>query len=68
MSTSVTLTPQETWKTFLAMQRHGGGFCAALAYAWFKGDTANRARIERAFPHLLEDFGPGSYFYTNTEA
>lgn len=67
-ATFVKLTPHDQWRTFLAMQRHGGGFCTALAHAWFKGDAANRRRIESAFPHLLEDFGPGSYFYTRTEA
>lgn len=64
----VTLTPQEQWRTFLAMQRYGGGFCVALACAWFKADAANRRRIENAFPHLVEDYGPGSHFYTRAKA
>ena len=63
-ATFVTLTPHDQWQTVATMQRHGGGFCAALAVAWFKGDAANRRRIETAFSHLLADFGPESrYFY-----
>ena len=61
---ATTLSPTELHRTFEAMQRHGGGFCSRLAAAWFSADRANRARIETAFPHLLEDFGPASRFYT----
>lgn len=59
-----TLSYTETFYTFTAMQRHGGGFCAALAQAWFKADGANKRRIEGAFPHLLADFGPASRYYS----
>ena len=63
-TTFATYTPHDQWRTFLAMERHGGGFCAALAQAWYKADTNNKRRIENAFPHLLEDYGPDSnYFY-----
>ena len=62
MSTT-TLSRADLFRTFLAMERHGGGFCAALAAAWFKADGANKARIEGAFPHYLEDFGPSSPFF-----
>jgi len=38
--------------------------CAALARTWYVADGGNKRRIEAAFPHLLEDFGPDSaYFY-----
>jgi hypothetical protein len=57
------MTKAELHRTFAALQQHGGGFCSKLAAAWFAGDPDNRARIETAFPHLLEDFGPGSPFY-----
>ncbi len=58
-----TLSYNETYYTFASMHRHGGGFCAALAQAWFKADANNKRRIESAFPHLLEDFGPESLYY-----
>jgi hypothetical protein len=60
-----TLSYVETFRTFAAMERHGGGFCAALAHAWYKADGANKRRLEIAFPHLLADFGPGSRYYSN---
>lgn len=61
---STTLTPTDMHRTFHAMECHGGGFCAALARAWYKADPGNKRRIEAAFPHLLDDFGPDSaYFY-----
>ena len=50
--------------TFAAMERHGGGFCAALARAWYAADSSNKRRIESAFPHLLESFGPESRYFT----
>lgn len=57
------MTTTQLHRTFVAMQQHGGGFCSRLAAAWFAADSANRARIEAAFPHLLADFGPGSRYY-----
>jgi len=62
-ATFTTLTAHDQWRTFLAMERHGGGFCSALAQAWFKADPSNKRRIESAFPHLLADFGPDSSFF-----
>jgi hypothetical protein len=62
MSTT-TLSRADLFRTFLAMERHGGSFCAALANAWYKADAGNKARIEAAFPHYLEDFGPNSAFF-----
>ena len=67
-TTPLTLTPTELHYTFAAMQNHGGGFVSRLAAAWFAADRSNRARIEGAFPHLLESFGPGSPFYTPAQA
>jgi len=64
MTTAPTLSHQQIHRSFEAMQRHGGGFCSALATAWFKADGGNKARIEAAFPHLLDQFGPGTRFYT----
>lgn len=61
--TSTTLSPLQLFRTFTVLQQYGGGFCSKLAAAWFAADGSNRARIEAAFPHLLEDFGPGSRFF-----
>ncbi len=45
------------------MEKWGGGFCKKLAAAWLHADPGNRARIENAFPHLLEEYGPEGKFY-----
>jgi hypothetical protein len=58
-----TLSPTELHHTIAAMERHGGGFCRALAGAWYAADPSNKRRLENAFNHILEDFAPGSYFY-----
>jgi hypothetical protein len=57
------LTPAQMHRTFAAMEQHGGGFCRALAQAWYVADHNNKARIETAFAHLVQDFGPGSPYY-----
>jgi len=57
------MTSKQLIYTFSSMERNGGGFCRLLAQAWCKADVANKVRIEKAFPHLLEDYGPGSAFY-----
>jgi hypothetical protein len=57
------LTPQQLHRTVASMELHGGGFCRALAQAWYKADPRNKQRIEHAFSHILEDFAPGSGFY-----
>lgn len=31
-----------------------GGFAEKLALAWFAADSGNKARVEAAFPELLE--------------
>jgi hypothetical protein len=64
--TVTTITREQLYYTFASMYRHGGGFCTALAQAWCKADQLNKRRIEHAFPHLLEDFGPGSRYYSET--
>lgn len=61
--TLTTLTPTQLHRTVASMERHGGGFCRALAQAWYKADRSNRARIETAFAQLLADFAPGSGYY-----
>ena len=64
MPTTSTLSPQELHRTWEIAQQYGGGFVSTLATAWFKADQANKARIEAAFPHLIEEYGPGSPFWS----
>lgn len=61
--TTTPLSRTDLHRTFVSMELHGGGFCAALAKAWYKADAGNKARIEAAFPHLLKAFGPDSKFF-----
>jgi hypothetical protein len=58
-------TTTQLHRTWVAIERNGGGFCERLARAWFHGDDRNKARLNAAFPELLNDFGPGSYFYVD---
>ncbi len=37
---------------------NGGGFAAAIADAWFKGDSHNQPRVYEAFKDLFEKFAP----------
>lgn len=61
MSTATrNLSPAQLHRTFQVMQQYGGGFVSTLAAAWFRADPRNRGRIEDAFPHLLDAYGPGS--------
>lgn len=62
-TTPLRLTPAELHRTVAAMEQHGGHFCTALARAWYAADPRNKQRIEHAFGHLLEDFGPTSPYY-----
>ncbi len=38
------------------METIGGGFASALAVAYQRADSGNRARIEAAFPDLIERY------------
>lgn len=40
-------------KTAEAMEQHGGGFAKAIAAAWFKADSQNKAKLEAAFDELF---------------
>ena len=62
---ATTLTPTELHRTWVAIERNGGGFCEKLARAWFHAYDRNKARLDHAFEHLLTEFGPGSLYYTN---
>jgi hypothetical protein len=61
--TLTALTPQQLRLTWRSVHIHGGNFGRHLAEAWLAADPINRARIEAAFPHLLEKYGPSSPFY-----
>lgn len=61
--TLATLSPAQLHRTVASMERHGGGFCRALAQAWYAADRGNRARLESAFAHVLSGYAPGSGFY-----
>jgi len=63
MSTATALTPTELHRTWVAIERNGGGFCQKLASAWFAGDERNRARLNETFAHLITEHGPGSVWY-----
>jgi hypothetical protein len=58
------ITTAQMHRTWEIAQQYGGGFVSALAQAWFRGDQRNKERIEQAFPHLIEEYGPGSSFYS----
>jgi len=56
---TTTIDEQRTeakFKAFRVMGTHGGGFASALSTAWLRADSDNRARIEAAFPELLDDY------------
>ena len=63
MNSATTLKRAELHKTFTTMERHGGGFVARLAQAWYVADPMNKDRIERTFTDLLAKYGPTSRFY-----
>jgi len=63
MSVTTTLSPTQLHRTWVAIERHGGGFCEKLARAWFHADDRNKRRLDSAFEHLLTEFGPGSIYY-----
>ena len=62
---ATTLSPTELHRTWVAIERNGGGFCERLARAWFHADERNKARLDRTFEHPLAEYGPGSLHYTN---
>lgn len=54
------LTPTQMHRTVASMEKHGGGFCSALARAWYVADSGNKLLIQATFAHILADFAPGS--------
>ena len=51
-----------------AMLTYGGGFTKALAETMRLADSLNRERLMKAFPELVEGYGPNSWFYEQVEA
>jgi 2-oxo-4-hydroxy-4-carboxy--5-ureidoimidazoline (OHCU) decarboxylase len=49
---------RETWnlRAVQLMDRMGGGFASALAVAFYRADSDNRARILAAWPDLFEKY------------
>jgi 2-oxo-4-hydroxy-4-carboxy--5-ureidoimidazoline (OHCU) decarboxylase len=47
-----------TWnlRAVQVMERMGGGFASALAVAYYRADSDNRARILAAWPDLFEKY------------
>jgi hypothetical protein len=44
-------------RAFDEMENSGGGFASALANAWHRADSGNRAIIEKGWPHLIKRYG-----------
>lgn len=51
-----TLTPTGRHATTRNMERHGGGFVAALGEAWSRADLTNSVRLAVAFPELVQSY------------
>ena len=62
------MTDSEFQTMTAAMLTYGGGFTKALANALRLGDSHNRERLMKAFPELVEGYGPNSWFYEQVEA
>ena len=45
------------------MEKYGGGFVKALAFAWHKADPYNKARLETAFSYFEEYEQKAKFFY-----
>lgn len=65
MNVTTPLSPTQLHRTWVAIERNGGGFCERLARAWFHADDRNKARLNDAFAHLLTEYGPGSRCYVD---
>lgn len=47
---------KDIYKCLAAMEKHGGDFAKALAFAWRKADRANKLKIETAFEGLFTQY------------
>lgn len=57
------LSPDELLRTTRAMRRFGGSFAQHIGCALQTADSTNAARLQHAFPELIEKYGPGTDFY-----
>lgn len=62
------MTDSEFQTMTAAMLMYGGSFTKVLAQTLRLGDSHNRERLLRAFPELVDGYGPGSWFYQQVEA
>lgn len=62
------LDDQQYFYTLKTMEQLGGGFVQNLAIAWMRADSYNRDRLQRAFPDMVERYGPRSSLYTHKES
>ena len=57
------LTIDQQLGTLHAMRVFGGSFAEALSIAWIRADRTNDEILAKAFPNLINQYGPGSRFY-----
>lgn len=57
------LRGDELLYTTRAMRSFGGSFAQHIGSALQVADLSNSARLQLAFPDLIEKYGPGSAFY-----
>lgn len=64
VSSDVQLTCDQQVHTLLSCAKFGGNFARKLAEAALSADPTNRALVFRTWPMLVENYGPGSAFYS----
>lgn len=65
MTTKLQDASQKEFHILIAnMERYGGNFCRHLAAAIMFADRENRDRIFKAFPEIIEKYGPCGQFAT----
>jgi len=62
------LNDQQYFHTLRTMEEMGGSFVHNLGKAWIHADSFNRDRLEKAFPDMVDRFGPPSSLYLNKES
>lgn len=60
------MNANELHATLLCMERFGGTFCSNLAAAMRYADPDNLKRIMKAFPEIIEKYGPTGPFQRTT--
>lgn len=57
------MNAQERYAFTQTLKHFGGSFVAALGELYQVADAHNCARLDAAFPDIVERYGPGSYFF-----